>query len=284
MRPKDPSFKPHHNITIKRLGLDFVQFLRIQRPLVRVMGPPFQRSRRYVEIDITYRCNLKCRNCNRSCTQAPTSEAMEISQIESFIQESIAADARWERIRLLGGEPTLHPDFVEIVDRLLKYRARHNPNLRIVCCTNGSGRKVQGMLSRIPGEVIVKNTAKDGRQRLFRPFNRAPADLIWNRFADYACGCRIIHDCGIGLTPRGYYMCAIAGGIDRIFGLDRGRRVLPLSDDTLSDQMQIFCPLCGHFGFQWPAKRAVLSKTWRQAYTEYNIRYRACSLPGHCSG
>ena len=34
-----------------------------------------------------------------------------------------------------------------------------------------------------------------------------------------ACGCRVIKDCGLGLTPSGYYMCAIAGGIDRIFDL-----------------------------------------------------------------
>jgi hypothetical protein len=54
---------------------------------------------------------------------------------------------------------------------------------------------------------------------LFKPFNSAPCDQFINYFSNYACGCRIIEDCGLGLTPSGYYMCAIAGGIDRIFDL-----------------------------------------------------------------
>ncbi|CAB1076866.1 hypothetical protein D1AOALGA4SA_4663 [Olavius algarvensis Delta 1 endosymbiont] len=65
-------------------------------------------------------------------------------------------------------------------------------------------------------------------------------------------------------------MCAIAGGIDRIYGYNLGRKKLPEESDLLSDQMSAFCRLCGHFGFQWPTRRSRQSKTWRMAYGRFD--------------
>jgi hypothetical protein len=64
-------------------------------------------------------------------------------------------------------------------------------------------------------------------------------------------------------------MCAVAGGIDRIFGYQLGQPTLPDPSDAFDDQMAAFCPLCGHFGFQWPTRKARQSKTWRLAYASY---------------
>ncbi len=259
----------HRNITLKRLLLDFGQAIRCQRPVVHRLGRPYARSRRRVEIDITYRCNMRCLNCNRSCTQAPAAIDMPVAQVEAFLADSVAVGIRWDRIRLLGGEPTLHPELPSMLSLLETYRSRHNPTLRIVVCSNGSGRQVRKVLSALPPYVTVKNTYKTDRQRLFRPFNQAPVDLRRYRFADFGCGCRIIEDCGLGLTPQGYYPCAVAGGIDRIFGFDLGRRTLPQAGDEMVDQLERFCPLCGHFGFAWPTRRHRISRTWKKGYARY---------------
>ncbi len=273
-RPRGPSAPPaiHRNITLKRLLLDMGQAIRCQRPVVRRFGRPFVRSRKRVEIDITYRCNLRCLNCNRSCTQAPAAIDMPPAQVEAFLADSVTAGIRWRRIRLLGGEPTLHPQFNVVLDLLETYRFNHNPTLRIVVCTNGCGRQVQMALSALPPQIAVKNTSKTNRQRLFRPFNTAPIDQRRHRFADFGCGCRIIEDCGLGLTPLGYYPCAIAGGIDRIFGFGIGRRSLPASDDEMIDLLERFCGLCGHFGFSWPTRRPRISPAWRRGYARYRRR------------
>jgi hypothetical protein len=257
---------PHRNITFRRLILDLVQEIRSQKPIVRLLGRPYRRSRRFIEIDLTYRCNLKCQNCNRSCTQAPSNREIQPAAIRAFIAESIDMGMRWERIRLLGGEPTLHRRFFEIIDLLMDYRAHHRPGLRIVVCTNGSGRRVNAALRSLPDSIAIKNTAKTARQRLFRPFNIAPIDRPRHRLAEFTTGCRILSDCGIGLTPLGYYPCAIAGGIDRIFGLNQPRPHLPAPDDALLDQLAVFCPLCGHFGFAWPTRHTKCSPTWEKAY------------------
>jgi hypothetical protein len=256
----------HRNITIKRLVFDAVQFIRAQSFVAHRFGRQFRPSREYAEIDITYKCNLKCLNCNRSCTQAPSRLEMPLADVEAFITQSIEKKIRWKRIRILGGEPTLHSRFVEIIDRLIRYQKESNPSVRLVLGTNFFGHEVHRVLDTLPDAITIKSTLKTSRVNLFKPFNVAPVDTHFNRFSDYTCGCRIINECGLGVTPSGYYMCAIAGGIDRIFGYNLGRQELPDETDALSDQMSAFCRLCGHFGFQWPTRNAKRSKTWRLAY------------------
>lgn len=268
-RDAHSGIRMHRNITVRRLLFDFWQALRCQRLVVARLGRPYHRRRRFVEIDITYRCNMHCANCNRSCTQAPAAIDMPVAQLEAFLKASTAAGVCWERIRLLGGEPTLHPDLPAILGLLEDYRTRRNPQLRLVLCTNGSGSRVRQALSALPSAVVVKNTYKTARSRLFRPFNRAPCDLRRYGLADFSCGCRILEDCGLGLTPQGYYPCAIAGGIDRVFGFGLGHKSLPSNDDEMTDLLERFCPLCGHFGFGWPTRRVRQSPTWKKGYESY---------------
>ena len=237
--------------------------------MVGFFGRQYQPSRELVEIDITYQCNLKCINCNRSCTQAPSDTEMPVSTIETFIRESVEKNLKWKRIRILGGEPTLHSRFFDIIDRLREYRSVHNPAVRLVLGTNYFGEKVLDVLDKLPGDIIIKSTLKTSRVHLFRPFNVAPVDAWFNRFSDYSTGCRIIADCGLGLTPSGYYMCAVAGGIDRIFQYHLGRDNLPKPSDTMKDQMSAFCRVCGHFGFQWPVKKEKMSRSWKDAYARF---------------
>ena len=117
----------HRNITVKRLFLDAYQFVRAQSFISKPFGRQFSPSHRYAEIDITYKCNLKCINCNRSCTQAPSDLEMPVAKIEKFIKQSIEKQFEWERIRILGGEPTLHSRIFDIIGLLIDYRREHNP-------------------------------------------------------------------------------------------------------------------------------------------------------------
>ena len=97
-------------------------YFRSLKFVTRVFGYSNTPSRDNVEIDITYRCNLACNNCNRSLGdgQAQTNDSMSLEQIEKFIDDSIKNNFNWKQIRILGGEPTLHRQFFEVLDIFLK--------------------------------------------------------------------------------------------------------------------------------------------------------------------
>ena len=234
-----------------------------------LLGPQWRRSRDLVEIDITYSCNLKCYNCDRSCEQDPSSDHMSVGQVRHFLEESRAAGVLWKRIRVLGGEPTNHPNFLEIMKLIRDYRDGFSPETSIQVCTNGHGERVKRTLSLLPPDVVVNNSAKTTKvQTHFDTFNVAPVDVKEYAGADFSNGCWVTECCGMGVTPYGYYPCAVAGAIDRTFGLDLGRKTLPRTDDPMKEELRTFCKLCGHFKppTDGELEGPVMSATWAQAY------------------
>lgn len=202
--------------------------------------------------------------------QAPTKDRMTVDQIKKFVSKSVAMNYTWNMIRILGGEPAVHPDVLEIMQLLCEYRAQHAPKCTVLFVTNGYGDKVKKVLAQLPKEVVIDNTAKKGNVQWFTAFNRAPIDIKRYKFADYSCGCGTPRENGIGLNPYGYYSCAPAGGIDRVMGFDMGRKRLPAADDQLYEPRDKFCRYCGRFsGRSTSTNKAEVSVTWKKAYEKY---------------
>jgi len=197
---------------------------------------------------------------------------MSVQQVERFVAESIENGIAWQKIRILGGEPTLHPQLLSIVEVLTRYRKTHSPGLRIMVVTNGYGQRVQRVLASLPSEVEVENTDKEDQEVVpgFDSFTLAPIDLPDYSDAVYQNGCRIIETCGMGMTPWGFYACAVAGNIDRVFGLDIGRRSLPDSPDAMREQLDQLCRFCGHFKYDRQDSQET-SASWRKAYAEFAL-------------
>ena len=251
---------------------------RAMKWMTSLLGPQYLRSRNRIEIDITYRCNPRCLNCNRSINTAPSNQSMTVAQIRQFIDDTISSRKVWRSIRILGGEPTLHPEFRQIITLLREYRAIHNPSCSIEVVSNGHGSAVQAQLEWIPPDIFVENTAKQGNVTpFFRPFSMAPIDDPAYSRADYRNGCQVVSSCGMGLGPTGYFQCTVAAGIDRVAGLGIGRERLPADDDDMHDQMLATCRLCGRFkdGHFIPKdlrpslREQLVSATWSKIYEDY---------------
>lgn len=244
-----------------------------------------------IEIDITYECNLKCLNCNRSSTQAPIKEGMKFKDIERFVLESIELNKKWELINILGGEPTLHDDFGDIICEILyKYIIPFSPNTILQITSNGFGDLVKGKLDELPKHenvVIDYASFKDDRKvPYFSPFNEAPLDEeSSNQDRDYSKGCWVTSYCGIGLNQLGYYPCGVAGGIDRVFQKNIGVKNLKDVDKSINKLLNEFCKYCGNFSdyavnkgnFIPRNEKAVvlkpsISKTWKEKYKIYNAK------------
>lgn len=87
----------------------------------------------YFEVPITDRCNLNCKGCLFACNGISNSEDVDFEQLEkdaTRIRE-LFYDIPW--IRILGGEPLMHP---HILDILSLYREIF-PDSEIDLCTNG---------------------------------------------------------------------------------------------------------------------------------------------------
>jgi Radical SAM superfamily len=256
---------------------------RVSRVATRIFGVQYRRALRKIEIDITYACNLTCHNCNRSCGQAPTGQRMSLEQIEWFLTESILRKIKWDRIRLLGGEPTLHPDFEKIIEAILGYRDSFSERTVIQIATNGYGRKVEAVLKRIPPGVQVHNTRKiAGVNPEFDTFNIAPKDLKKYERSDFRNACSVTSVCGTALSSSGYYPCAVAAGIDRVLGWDLGRQSLPSDSDMMEDVLQKACSHCGHFKRNLGplVSEPVTSPAWVDAYVRYKNKAPHLTLYG----
>ncbi len=256
-------------------------FWRVKKLPTQIMGPQYHRSRDILELNITYACNLTCYNCDRSCQQAPTGMHMTVAQIERFVSESVAADYRWTRISVIGGEPTIHPQFFEILSLLRKFRDEHSPKTVVEIRTNGYGPLVQSVISRIPSDIVIRNSGKDAKKKAnpdFASFNISPGDVEAYKGSDFRNACYVTQYCGMGLGPTGYYQCGVATGMDRILGLNLGRQSLPQKDDDMHDLLDRLCRDCGYFkrrssafgySIEAPFAGPVSSKTWDKAYDSY---------------
>ena len=192
---------------------------------------------------------------------------------------------KWEALHILGGEPTMHPNFVEIVTMLEDWFMEHSPDTDLKVITNGVSKKTQKNLMSIPERWRYDNSFKFDRERdtsHFEPFNLAPIDLPQWRGEDFTKGCYITQDSGIGLTPYGYFHCAIAGGIERIVNLGHGFKEMPEHPWQFLEMMKDYCRFCGHYlsdAFMERSERIgmdtspeTVSESWQLAYDEWKVK------------
>jgi len=241
-----------------------------------------------IEIDITFECNLNCIGCNRSCSQAPSNEKMDINQINKFITESIGLNKKWDLINILGGEPTLHPEFEHIIKLIMEtYIYKFSPTTILQITSNGLTQTTKKILEKINNEYknnlfIDYASFKTTNEIIyFSQFNDAPIDNPSNLYEDYSKACWVTSYCGIGLNKNGYYCCSVAGGIDRV--LKQNNSILSLKNiENLEKQFNLFCQYCGNFTAYSENKgdiidraqkrnfnKQIISKTWKIFYEGY---------------
>ena len=87
----------------------------------------------YFEMPITDMCNLNCKGCLFACNAMNKGSHTDILQIKADLKRmsELFEDIPW--IRILGGEPLLHPNIVEV----LEYCRECFPESEVDLCTNG---------------------------------------------------------------------------------------------------------------------------------------------------
>jgi organic radical activating enzyme len=227
------------------------------------------------EVNLTSECNLRCLNCCSSCPQAPSKEYMSIRQIEKFLKEikPYIYKSNIKKIKLYGGEPTLHPRFGEMICLFKKFK-KEFPSVNIILLTNGTGKIVKSKLRKVPKEIEILDSTKEGFEKKyssFVAFNQAPCDDKKYKNSKFENGCPVISGCGICISKAGYYVCATGYHIDRVFGMNIGiKKRKDLNEKNMREQLKKLCPFCGRFKEpQIYVKEQTTSKTWSRAYERY---------------
>jgi radical SAM protein with 4Fe4S-binding SPASM domain len=132
---------------------DFIQYLESENLIeytekpqnISVKTSPIP-SLRFLQLNITTRCNLNCHHCNLGKT--PRSH-MTPSIFEKVIEEF--EELGGLKLIISGGEPLLHPDFFEYLEKLQQY------SFRRVVLTNATliTRTTAEKLSKLVDEVQV---------------------------------------------------------------------------------------------------------------------------------
>jgi hypothetical protein len=259
--------------------------------LLKILAPLYAKFKSYfipwetalnaIELEITTYCSLDCNNCDRSVRQAPTGEYMSLEQVNKFVQESLDLNWKWERINILGGEPTMHPNFFEIIESIKKYKDKFN-DCQVELATNGYGSFVNKVLNQIPDWIIIKNSSKQSSKQNFSSYNIAPIDLKKYRNKDFSRGCWITEKCGLGLNRYGYYCCGAGASVDRVFGFNIGLLSLSMVNrNEIKSQLMKLCQYCGHFKESYQTdiiSEDKLSPSWEKAYAEYKKNRTKLSL------
>lgn len=200
-------------------------------------GPP----RRNYELNLTMRCQAHCTNCNRLCNLLPDrTEDLSYEQVRHFWNEI----ARLKKegvvlvhlLKLIGGEPTMHPEFPRILALCLL--ARENglvETVRVV--TNGVGNPQSTL--RQNGDTWKR--WKPSKKRHL-PFLWSPKDLGIPTKGP----CRMATGCGANLDVYGWLPCGAATGLVRLFQRpDLYRDEIPTKPWGMED-------LCVHCIFSLP--------------------------------
>lgn len=96
------------------------------------LGPAHLQHSCIYLLDVTMQCNLSCPACFTSSSPS-VSQYLPLEQIVRAVETAIEREnGRLDVVMLSGGEPTIHPDIVAIVERLAAL-----PVTRILINTNG---------------------------------------------------------------------------------------------------------------------------------------------------
>jgi hypothetical protein len=174
-----------------------------------------------IQIDITNACHLRCAHCTRA---VPHIKKPFFADLE-FVEKALQSLKGWRRgVGCMGGEPTMHPQFVEICALYRKYFPKSQRGL----FTAGGKfyEKHKDLIDDTFGIILFNNHETAG---VHQPIFVASEDVI----KDETLRNELIDKCWIqtlwspSITPRGAFFCEVAGTIDNLFDGPGGFAVEP---------------------------------------------------------
>lgn len=199
-----------------------------------------------IQIEVTNSCSLQCSNCTRFVGHHPKPFFMDLAMVERAIR---SLEGYPGQIGIMGGEPTLHPQFKEICELMQKLA----PNRRQRSLwTNGlRWEEYKDIINEtFDADHIIYNDHKDAEVGKHQPLLIAAEEIL----ADRELMWRLIGNCwvqwrwGASITPKGGFFCEVAAAQDYLFNGPGGYELEPgwwnKNPNEFLDQVKRYCPRC----------------------------------------
>jgi len=195
-------------------------------------------------LDITYHCNFACVNCNRlSNAKNKPRNNLSYEDIKYILKNLIENNNPVKAIIVSGGEPTVHPEFIEIITLLSAYCSKFDIFFQLL--TNG-GPSFQKIKDQLPLNLEVLNSAKENNNPFHYKFTIAPIDL--GVYDPENNPCRESISCGRALNKNGYFVCPSAAAINNFLNLNLGISGFEnATEENLRNRAKDICKYCGTY-------------------------------------
>lgn len=206
-----------------------------------------------VELNITLECNWKCPCCCRMCdiNNSKKSTRMNMNDIQNIISSIKKYQDKFDHIKIIGGEPTIHPDFVNICLYI-----RNNLDIEVLVATNGSNNSYNKLLHKNNIKTCIWRNLDSIEKKFNKHVNFRLSPLENNQEIKSDCG----EKCGIGIFKYNnkIYYCSCVNQFSLAIMLNK-MDLLYYDIDSIfnntNDNNNILCKNC-----QFIAKKRILFK------------------------
>lgn len=202
------------------------------------------RDKSVIQIEVTNACKNECTNCSRFAGHYTNTYFMKLDQVEKAIDSLHYFPGG---IGIMGGEPLMHPDFVEICN-LMKQMV--SPERRYLWTSGYNWNLYRQVIRKTFGGNVHFNNHSDTTQK-HHPMLLSISDII----DDQELIGKLVDDCWVNrrwsasINPKGSFFCEIAAAMDVLF---KGPGGHPVSrgwwnedPEAFRDQIERYCYRCG---------------------------------------
>jgi hypothetical protein len=202
------------------------------------------REKDIVQVEITNACTHECTNCSRFVGHYKKPYFMDLEMVEQAILSVLDFPGK---IGIMGGEPTLHPQFAEICSMMRKLVP---PEKRTLMTAGYNWEKYQTVIKKTFGEDVVYNNHSDLTQK-HHPMLLSISDVIDD--PDYAkdsvAQCWVDQRWAASINPKGCFFCEVAAAMDVLFEGPGGHPIekswWEKDPSEFMSQRERYCYQCG---------------------------------------
>lgn len=219
-----------------------------------------------IQIDITNACPNRCSNCTRFCGHHRKPFFMDF---ETFKNAVDSLEGYTGCVGIIGGEPTVHPEFEKFAKYLKEKRVNHEVKLSREPVWNMLNH-IYDNLSNLKSKIGLWSSLSSGYYRNFEVINdcfewqllndhnnkclhqailmsRKDLEISDEEFIKCRDKCWIQNTWSATITPKGAFFCEVAGAFDMLFNGEGGWKVekdwWKRTPEEFGEQLK-WCELC----------------------------------------